>query len=52
MGRTAEQGRTVTSESLCRDCPELLPEVREKIELEAMYRIPNGVGLDHPVSFG
>src|SRR5262249_35968119 len=39
----AEQGRPVSVGELCRDCPELLDEVRAKIQaLEAVYRVPNG----------
>jgi hypothetical protein len=31
------QGRSVTAEELCRDCPELLPEVERRIQaLQAM----------------
>src|SRR5262249_28457893 len=35
------QGRVLTAEDLCRDCPELLEEARRQIRaLEAFYRIP------------
>jgi len=38
-----EQGRDMTPEELCRDHPELVEEVRRRIQaLQAMYRIPNG----------
>jgi serine/threonine protein kinase len=38
-----EQGRHLSAEELCQDCPDLLEEVRRQIRaLEAMYRIPNG----------
>jgi serine/threonine-protein kinase len=38
-----EQGQSVSAEELCRDCPELLDEVRRQIQaLEAMYQVPNG----------
>jgi eukaryotic-like serine/threonine-protein kinase len=37
-----ERGQTVTAQELCRDCPELMDEVRRRIEaLEAVYRVPN-----------
>ena len=40
-----EQGTRISPETLCRECPELLGEVSEKVGiLEAMYRVPNGVG--------
>jgi serine/threonine protein kinase len=42
-----ERGQPVTSEALCRDFPELLPVVSEKIRmLEAIYGIPTGFGDD------
>jgi WD40 repeat protein len=37
-----EQGQAVTPEDLCRDCPELLPELRHRIQaLQAMTRVLN-----------
>src|SRR2546422_9149283 len=37
-----EQGREVSAEELCRDCPELTDEARRRINvLKAMYRVPN-----------
>src|SRR5262245_5400053 len=40
-----EQGRDVTAEALCRDCPQLTGEGRRRIEaLEAVYRVPNAAG--------
>src|SRR4051812_13500472 len=40
----SEQGQHLPAEELCRDCPELLDEVRAKIRaLEAVYRVPNRV---------
>jgi serine/threonine protein kinase len=39
------QGRAPSPEDLCRDCPGLLEEVRRRLRaLEAIYRIPNGLG--------
>ncbi len=39
-----QQGRTISAEELCRDCPELLDQVRREIGvLEAVYRVPNGL---------
>src|SRR5262245_23775450 len=36
-----EQGHVLTAEQLCRDCPELLPEVRRRIEpLQQACRLP------------
>jgi serine/threonine protein kinase len=41
-----EQGQHVSAEELCRDCPDLVDEVRRRIAvLEVMYRIPNGADL-------
>ncbi len=41
-----EQGQDVPAEDLCREHPELVEEVRRRIQaLQAMYRIPNGVGV-------
>jgi serine/threonine-protein kinase len=41
-----EQGQHISAEELCRDCPDLVEEVRRQIGiLEVMYRIPNGAGL-------
>lgn len=38
-----EQGKAVVPEELCRNTPELLPEVQRRIAvLEAVYRVPNG----------
>ena len=38
----AEQGQPISAADLCRECPELLPEVRAKIQaLQAMYQVPN-----------
>jgi len=38
-----DEGRDVSAEELCRDCPEFLPEVRRRIEaLRAVYGVPNG----------
>jgi serine/threonine protein kinase len=40
----AEQGQHVSAEELCRDCPELLDEVRGKMQaLRAMDRVPNRI---------
>src|SRR5438093_9497245 len=38
------RGQSTTAEELCRDCPELVDEVRRQIQaLEAMYRVPNEI---------
>jgi serine/threonine protein kinase len=38
-----EQGQSVSPEELCRDCPELVVELRQAIEaIAAMYRVPSG----------
>ena len=40
-----DEGKTVTAEEICRECPDLTAEVRRGIEtLEAVYRVPNGAG--------
>jgi serine/threonine protein kinase len=42
-----ERGEFLSPETLCRECPALLAEVRDKVRiLEAMYEVPNGVGPD------
>jgi serine/threonine protein kinase len=42
-----QQGRGISAEELCRDCPELLDQLRREIRvLEAVYRVPNGLDLD------
>jgi serine/threonine protein kinase len=39
-----EQGRCISAEELCQECPDLVVDVRRQIQaLEAMYQIPNGV---------
>jgi serine/threonine-protein kinase len=44
-----DQGRTVTAEELCRDCPEFLPEVAERIaKLRAVYKILDSSSADTP----
>jgi len=41
-----EQGQEPAAVDLCRDCPELRPEVERRIEaLKAIYRIPNDVDI-------
>ena len=46
-----EQGGSVSPETLCQECPELLAEVRSKVKiLEAMYEIPNGVVDTRPLA--
>src|SRR5262245_35905225 len=48
-----DQGQSITAEELCRECPELLNEVRRRMQaLEAMYRVPNGLDSQgRPLSF-
>jgi serine/threonine-protein kinase len=42
-----ERGQPVSPEELCRDCPELVGDVRRRIEaLEALYRVPNRLPPD------
>jgi serine/threonine protein kinase len=39
-----EQGRNLSAEELCQDCPEFVDEVRRRLRaLEAVYRVPNGL---------
>jgi serine/threonine-protein kinase len=42
-----ECGQAVSAEELCRDCPDLVDEVRRRIAaLEAVYRVPNRMPAD------
>jgi serine/threonine protein kinase len=44
-----EQGREVTAAELCRDCPDLAPELARRIEvLRAVYRVPNAAAVGAP----
>ena len=46
-----EQGQPISATELCRDCPELLEEVRGKIQaLQAMFQVPNRVQETLPLS--
>jgi serine/threonine-protein kinase len=42
-----EGGQAISAEELCRDCPDLVDEVRRRIAtLEAVYRVPNRLPAD------